>query len=445
MLRMVLVPVFVSAIVGGMLTSPLSAQTREEKVRNDKQKVEAQGYWIYNDVPRAFAEARKSGKPIVAVLRCLPCVECVKLDDDIIDADERIKPLLEQFVRVRIVSTNGLNLNLFQFDTDQSFAVFLLNADGTIYGRFGTRSSRTEWIGDVSVDGLAKALSGALTLHKAYPANRVELAGKRGPEPEFASPELLPPLKGKYKSTLNYEGQVVQSCIHCHQIGDATRALILGRQEKLPETVLFPYPHPKTYGLILDPKEMATVLAVEPDSVAGQAGFKAGDVIRKLAGQPILSIADVQWVLQSVSPDGGEVLADVRRAEEDVRLTLKFEQGWRQKEDIAWRSSTWELRKVALGGMFLGEVSDEDRQKWKLPPASLALVVKHVGLYSPHDIAHRAGVRKGDILIGLNSRTDLLRETDLIAYVLQNFKAGQQLDLTFLRDGKQQSLKITLP
>ena len=47
---------------------------------------------------------------------------------------------------------------LFQFDTDQSFAVFLLNADGTIYGRFGTRSHRTEWYGDVSVDGLAKAL-----------------------------------------------------------------------------------------------------------------------------------------------------------------------------------------------------------------------------------------------------------------------------------------------
>ena len=59
------------------------------------------------------AEAKKTGKPIVAVLRCLPCEECVKLDDDLIDADERIKPLLEKFVTLRVVSTNGLDLSLF--------------------------------------------------------------------------------------------------------------------------------------------------------------------------------------------------------------------------------------------------------------------------------------------------------------------------------------------
>ena len=59
-------------------------------------------------MPMAFADAKKTGKPIIAVLRCLPCEECVKLDDELIDADERVKPLLEQFVRVRLVSTNGL-------------------------------------------------------------------------------------------------------------------------------------------------------------------------------------------------------------------------------------------------------------------------------------------------------------------------------------------------
>ena len=129
------------------------AQNREDKVRNDKTKVEAAGYWIYNDVPKALAEAKANGKPIVAVLRCLPCEECVKLDDDLIDADAQVKPLLEKFVRLRVVSTNGLDLSLFQLDTDQSFAVFFFNADGTIYGRFGTRSHRKNWIGDVSVEG----------------------------------------------------------------------------------------------------------------------------------------------------------------------------------------------------------------------------------------------------------------------------------------------------
>jgi len=162
--------------------------TREQKVRGDKAKVEADGFWIYNNLPRAFADAKETGRPIVVVLRCIPCEQCVKLDDDLVDTDPRLRPLLEKFVRVRIISTNGLDLSLFQFDTDQSFAVFLLNADGTIYGRYGTRSDQRHWTDDVSIEGLAKALDIAIELHKKYPANKTVLAAKRGPAPDFPVP-----------------------------------------------------------------------------------------------------------------------------------------------------------------------------------------------------------------------------------------------------------------
>ncbi len=248
-------------------------QTREEKVRADKKKIEAEGKWIYNDVPKAFAEAKKTGKPIIAVLRCLPCEECVKLDDELIDADARIKPLLEKFVPLRIVSTNGLDLSLFQFDTDQSFAVFFFRENGTIYGRFGTRSHRKNWIGDVSVDGLAEAMKGVISLHGDFSKVGDSLAAKRGPAPEFARPELFPTLKTKFKSTLDYQGKVVQSCIHCHQIGDAVRDHAFAKNETLPDSLLFPYPHPKSLGLILDPKELARVLSFDRGSDAEKAGF----------------------------------------------------------------------------------------------------------------------------------------------------------------------------
>src|SRR6185436_20807259 len=122
-------------------------------------------------------------KPIVVALRCIPCEECVKLDDNLVDKDPALRPLLEKFVRVRVVSTNGLDLSLFQYDYDQSFAVFFLNADGTVYGRFGTRSHRTSWSDDVSIEGLSRALTGALALHLEYPKNKAELAGKKGPAP----------------------------------------------------------------------------------------------------------------------------------------------------------------------------------------------------------------------------------------------------------------------
>lgn len=419
------------------------AQSREEKVRNDKKKVEATGYWIYNDLPRAFDEAKQSGKPIVVVLRCLPCVECVKLDDELIDADAQVKPLLEQFVRVRVVSTNGLDLSLFQFDTDQSFAVFLLNADGTIYGRFGTRSSHSEWIGDVSVEGLAKALQGALALHKAYPANKSQLAAKRGPTPDVARPELFPKLKEKYTSKLNYEGNVVQSCIHCHQIGDTIREAILERDGKLPESTLYPYPHPKSLGLILDPKEMATVLKVDAGSDADHAGFKPGDAIQTLNGQPLLSMADVQWILQRTPAEGGELLADVLRDNKPIQAKLKVEPGWRRRDDIGWRESTWHLRRITTGGLFLVTPTEEERQQLKLPETAMALRVQHVGMYPPHDIAHKAGVVKGDFLVGFDNKTDLPRETDIIAHSLNTKKPGDKIDLALIRDGKPIKATIT--
>ena len=105
--------VLICGFLVASLTSTLTAQTRDEVVRGDKKKVEAAGFWIYNDLPKAFAEAKRTGKPIIVVLRCLPCHECVKLDDELVDTDPVIRPLLEQFVCARQVATNGLDLSLF--------------------------------------------------------------------------------------------------------------------------------------------------------------------------------------------------------------------------------------------------------------------------------------------------------------------------------------------
>jgi hypothetical protein len=419
------------------------AQTREQKLQADRQKVEAEGFWIYNDLPRGFAEAKKTGKPMLVVLRCIPCVECVKLDDDLVNQDPRVRPLLDKFVCVRVVSTNGLDLALFQFDYDQSFAAFLLNADGTVYGRFGTRSHRTYWSDDVSIEGLSRALRGALELHEQSPKNRDDLAGKRGPAPEVPSPEKFPLLKDRYGPQLAAEGQVVQSCIHCHMIGDARRALYRSRKEPIPEEALFSYPHPKTLGLILDPREPATVLRVEASSPAEQAGFRTGDVIRKLEGEPLLSIADVQWVLQQASPEGASLKAEVQRGEGTTELTLTLPKGWRHGEDISWRASSWGLRRMATGGMLLEALPAEEREKAGLAEGSMALRVKYLGQSGPHGAAKQAGFRQGDVLVSFDGRTDLFRETDVLAHGVTDHKPGERVPVTVLRDGKK--IDLTLP
>ncbi|MEO8268186.1 MAG: Trx7/PDZ domain-containing (seleno)protein [Aureliella sp.] len=416
--------------------------TREQKVRADKATVEAEGFWLYNDLDRAYQLARESGKPILVTLRCIPCEECVKLDDDLVDNDPVIRALLEQFVCVRIVGTNGLDLQTFQYDTDQSFALFMLNADKTIYGRFGTRSHRTDWIGDVSLAGMAQALEGALALHKQYPGNQASLLGKTGKPIEFDTPEKYPALSEEYTDQINYSGDVVKSCIHCHQIGDARRDFYWEQSQPIPEQILFPYPHPKAVGLILDPNQRASVINIMADTPAAASGLQPGDEILLMNGQTLLSMADVQWILHHVPADGGEVTLSIRRDGEHIAALLKLGIGWRQADDISWRVSSWGMRAIATGGLSLESLAEDKKQALGIE-GPMALRVKHVGQYNKHAAAKRAGFQVDDILVSYDGRTDLLREADVFAYVGRNHKHGDEVAVEILRVGKRHQL--TLP
>jgi len=428
-----------------ILSSPVAlAQTREEIVRGDKEKVEKAGFWMYNDIPGALEKAKQTGKPIVVVLRCLPCHECVKLDDELVDTDPVIRPLLEQFVCVRQVSTNGLDLETFQYDTDQSFAVFFMNADKTIYGRFGTRSHRTEWVGDVSLKGLANALQGALDLHRNFDEVKDSLAGKRGRPMEVTSPELYPSLKDKFTAQLDYEGDVVKSCIHCHQIGDAQREFYWLANKPIPDHVLWPYPHPKLIGLIMDSRERATIKKVTKGSYAEAAGLRAGDMIEKLDGQPMLSIADVQWVLHHADPNGASVKVEAMRDGNPVNTALDLPADWRKAGDLSWRVTTWGLRRMAAGGMILETLDAPEGEGGDTKSSQMALRVKGAGKYGPHGAARRAGFRQGDVITVFDNQRGFKTEQDLLTYVVQNKRAGDKVDVQLRRGGKEMRLQLLI-
>jgi serine protease Do len=154
--------------------------------------------------------------------------------------DTSVSELLDKFVCVRLVQANALDLDQFQFDFDLTFAVFFMNEDGTIYGRYGTRSSMEEAEHDISLEGLAKAMEGALALHARYPLNKASLAGKRQNLLEVSRPEELPGL-AKYKPAIDYQGATAQSCMHCHQIRDAQRRQVRESRTPLPDELLYPF------------------------------------------------------------------------------------------------------------------------------------------------------------------------------------------------------------
>ena len=69
---------------------------------------------------------------------------------------------MDKFVCVRLVQANALDLTLFQFDYDLTFAAFFMNADKTIYGRYGTRSERKDATKDIPIESFREALAAAL-------------------------------------------------------------------------------------------------------------------------------------------------------------------------------------------------------------------------------------------------------------------------------------------
>lgn len=420
----------------------VSAQDRETKVRNDRKEILADGTWIYNDLPKGIAEAKRTGKPLLIVFRCIPCEACAQLDAQVAERDPVVRGLMEKFVCVRIVHANGMDLSLFQFDYDQSFAAFFMNADLTIYGRFGTRSHQTESENDVSIEGFAEALGGALELHKNFAEVRESLLAKQGAPSAVKVPEDFPWLKERFGSKLDYEGNVVRSCIHCHQVGESLRLVFRNAKQPAPVKVIYPWPNPKSLGLVMDPKHKARVLAVTAGTQAEADGFRVGDDILTLQGQPMLSIADMQWILHNAG-ESDVLQAEVERDGKTLRLPITLKTGWRQQGEISWRATSWDVRRMATGGLVLEDLGDEDRHELGIPSERLALRVKRVGQYGQHAVGKRAGFKKDDIITEFADQTKRMSEGDLLAFVLAQKPAGERVPVTVRRGSKL--IRLTLP
>jgi hypothetical protein len=414
---------------------------RDLKVRADREAFAARADWIYNDLDAAVAAAKKDGKPLFVAFRCIPCEACQEFDDDVARRDPIIRDLLERFVAVRIIQANNIDLNRFRYDFDQSFAVVLMHPDGTILARHGTRSDRPE-AEDMALEGLRATMEGALKLHAEYGAIRPSLAGKQVAPGPYRTPRDFPGMAETFGTAIDYEGTTAKSCMHCHQVREAERLAFRNKGGPIPEDVLYPYPDPETLGLRLDPKTTATVKAVAPGSAAATAGLAPGETIAALRGQPILSTADVQWALHTIPGEAKELEATVRRADGTSRpVTLPLPDGWR-RGNISWRTSTWDLRRMALGGLRLSEPLRAERRALGIAPEKLALQVTHAGEYGEHAVAKRAGVRRGDVIVAVDGEDAAMSESDLIAYALRTRKPGESIALTYLRDGKRTTVAI---
>jgi hypothetical protein len=439
-----------SLLAGALFLAPLAAfavpqgtvADREGALRQDKAAHENDARWIYNDYERGFAEAKRQNKPLLVVLRCVPCKACMGIDAQVVLADSDLGPLLDKFVCVRVINANALDLARFQFDYDLSFSAIFFNGDGTVYGRYGSWKHQRD-SQDQTTASFRRAMEGALKLHAGYPADRDSLAGKQpGPMP-FKSPTEIPGLAGKYRTELDWGGKVVASCIHCHQIGDAIRTSLREQSKPMPEEWVFPFPPPETIGLTLDPETIATVQAVAPGSSAAGAGLQPGDNLVAFANQPLISAADLSWALHR-APASGELPVAIERGGKQSNVTLALSAGWRRKADISERHAAWPMRGMALGGLLLEDLPDAEREQQGLAKTSLALLVKNVGQYGMHAAAKNAGFLKGDIIVELDGFKDRATESEAIGRLMLNHARGEKVAITALRGKEKAALQLPM-
>ena len=418
----------------------LSARAAVPSLLNRLQDDNARGQnqWIYNDLQKAMTEARRTGKPIFVTFRCVPCNACKAFDAEVAKGNNVIRDLAEKhFISLRQVEMKGVDLSLFQFDYDLNWAGMFINADGVVYARYGTQSTDGPDAYN-SIAGLKNTMERVLKLHAAYPANKVQLAGKRGTPKPYKTAMEMPGLENKqaYRQTTHRN-----NCIHCHNIHDAENHK-LHLEGKLTKDKLWRYPLPENIGLNIDAADGQRISKVLPNSPATRAGLKTGQRITHANGQPITSIADLQWVLHNLS-NGVETIG-LTVAGSSRAHAVRTAPGWK-KTDISWRGSLWALHPRIR--VYFPPASANEIRRLNLPVGQNALKVKWINTGSKEGrAAYSAGLRLNDYVVGIAGKPfdNSINHRTFNLHVKMNYKSGQKLPLDLIRSGRKMRLDLPL-
>ncbi len=391
-------------------------------------------HWIYDDLAKAKAEAKETGKPLLVVLRCVPCPPGKSLDEKVMQPNKELEAVEKQFVCVRIIQTKGLDLSIFQYDFDMSWSAMFFAPDMTILGRYGTRNASGPGSDSLlTAAAFQKAADRALTLYKGFPGNKAQLAAKKGKSPEYAVPEQTPGLQDRAgKETTK------QTCIHCHMVKEfAMRAK--WEEGKLTPEDIWVFPMPERIGLELDLDNGLLVKSVAEDTPAAKAGFSKGDELLLAGGQPLISTADFQWVLHS-SPADTSLPIKFRRGDKVFERTIALSGSWKEESNIAWRASSWYGLRL---GLKVEPLSPADKKSRGIEEEELALVVK--GMFGKgKQKLEASGLRTGDIIIAVDGSSKNQTESRFIADLRLTRGPKDSVKFTVVRGDKKQELTIPM-
>ena len=348
-------------------------------------------------------------------------MDCQKFDEQVVRLDTEIAAIARDYVLARVTNMRGVNLNVFTFDYDLTWMAFVIDADERIYARYGSRESqRAE--DQLSLGGLRYTLRLALAAYRR---------GEKPPPPAAEPPRSAE----QYPAAQRLKAD---ACIHCHEVYNFRNEQQFAAGTWTKDDVWsYTHPPPRTVGLTLDVDRGDHVKAVAPDSPAVRAGLRPGDVLRQLNRQSVLSISDAQYALH-LAPKAGSIPVTWRRDGQEQSGTLELPAGWRQS-DISWRTSMWNLPPAA--SVYGKDLTAEEKRKLGLAEKRLAF---RQGQFVP-PAAKRAGIREGDVILGVAGRELAMTMLEFNAHVRLTYTVGDTVTYELIRDGRRLQVPVTLP
>jgi len=335
--------------------------------------------------------------------------------------DSPLGKVLSEYVCVRVVRMDDVDVGLFDRDWNNAIYFFVLNADEQIYMRYGGRESQNPDTYN-SLDSLRLALEQGLALHRKYLQDGQPKQDR--PKPLF--PREMPLLVERTFTQ--------RQCVECHLIGDFQNIQRErdGKLDKLSQ--LYRSPDIKTIGISLDvPKGL---VVKEATGAVAAAGMKPGDRIAAWNGVPVWTFGDVQYRFDKVDRLARSAKITVDRGGQPVELTVELPARW-WWTDLRFRQSSVDPR---LDFEDRPLTADE-RQKMGLPPDGFASQVKYVSdmakVRDTHDL------RVGDVIVAVDGvERDAMANTAEL-YLKLHTKAGESAKLEVIRDGKRITMPIT--
>jgi serine protease Do len=190
-------------------------------------------------------------------------------------------------------------------------------------------------------------------------------------------------------------------------------------------------------GLGLDKNAKgALVASVSPDSPAAKAGLQPGDVLTSVDGHAVASPRELAQMVANDKPGDEAQIALIRDgSNKTLSVKLASMPDQQQTADAGQQDDQHQGRI----GLALAPLNPDLREQLQLPERARGAVVAGV---QPGSAAEQAGLREGDLVIGVGSKA-VTSPSEAVAAIRTATKAGHGVDLRIMRDGQAQFVAVS--